>query len=151
MEKIRIRLVRNKAELRSVLGIRQEVFGKEQKVPREMDSDGLDELSKSKHAVVFRGSTPIGCARIRFHGEGKIAVLQRIAILRGYRGKGLGKELMRFLVRYCKSRHITEIRMHAQTYLEPFYSKFGFIAQGGRFTEIGIPHVEMRLTIGKNG
>jgi len=139
---LEIKLVKNKEELDQVIEIRKNVFVKEQKVPLDLELDGLD--SEAEHVIVYLGNEPIGCARIR---KNKYAKLERIAIIKKYRGKGFGKRLTEFLVDYCKQKNFDEIRLHSQTYIRDFYKKCGFKIRGKPFFEAGIEHVEMYVKI----
>jgi len=77
---IKIRLIKNKKELKEIFNIRNIVFGKEEKIPREIDFDGLD--NKAKQVIILYKNKPIGCARIRFIKNK--AKLERIAVLKEY-------------------------------------------------------------------
>ena len=75
---LRIRLIRDKKEFEQVLKIREQVFVKEQDVPKDMECDEYEH--DSKHVIVLFKDKPIGCARIRFID--KKARLERIALLK---------------------------------------------------------------------
>ena len=139
MNKLVIREIKNKKELKKVLEIRTEVFVKGQNVSETLEIDGEDD--KATHIIVLLNNKPIGCARIRFLNNK--AKLERIAILESYRGKRYGKELVQFLIKFCLDKKVKEIYMHAQYYLKKFYSNLGFKEQGEIFEEAGIKHVEM--------
>ena len=139
MQKTIIRLVRSKQELEQVLHIRRVVFTEEQKINEKLDRDGLD--STAKHAIVLLKNKPIGCARIRFIDGG--AKLERIAILKAYRGKGLGIALVNYLLSYCKRAKARQVYMDSQHYLKEFYEKFGFKTKGKSFMEVGRKHIIM--------
>ena len=129
-------------EFQKVLAIRKTVFIEGQKVPYEIEYDGLDDVSE--HIMVILDKKPIGCARIRYIG--KTAKLERIAILKEYRGKGYGKELMKFLVGHA-GKKADEVTMHAQYYLLDFYKSLGFQPVGEKFSEAGIEHIKMKKII----
>lgn len=141
MKDLKIGVIRNKKEYAQILKVRKVVFVKEQKVPLSLE---IDEHEKSsKHVIVFLKSKSIGCARIRT--AGKNIKLERIALYKKYRGRGIGNEVMKYLICYCKKKKPMEIYMHAQKYLIKFYEKFGFRRRGKVFEEAGIDHVEMYL------
>jgi len=141
MKELEIRMIKNKKELDEVFKIREVVFIKGQNCPRELEIDGLDD--EAKHVIVkFRGKT-IGCARIRFPEDR--AKLERIALLKEYRGKGCGREIMNYLIKYCKRKKVEEIFLHSQLYVKDFYKKFGFKPRGKTFLEAGIEHIEMYM------
>ena len=138
---LEIRLIRNDDEYKETLDVRTIVFVKEQKVPKIVEFDGLDE--ESVHILVKLEKKTIGCARIRsIVGTMK---LERVAILKDYRNKGFGKTLMRYLISYCEVRNATEIVIHAQYHLKKFYKDLGFNPRGEPFFEAGIKHIEMFL------
>ncbi len=142
MNDLEIRLVKNKRELDQIVGIRKQVFVKEQNVPLDLELDGLD--SEAEHVIVYYDNEPIGCARIRTNGCVK---LERIAILEKYRQRGFGKQLTEYLINYCKNKNYNEICLHSQTYVSDFYKKLGFRERGKLFFDAGIEHVEMYMKI----
>lgn len=143
MDKLEIKQITNKKEFKETIKIRETVFIKEQNVPKEIEIDEIDK--EAKHFIAYIKNKPIGCARIR-----KInyyAKLERIAILKEYRGKGFGKELTNFLINYCKKEGFNEIHIHSQIYVSSFYEKLGFKSIGKKFLEADIEHIEMIRTI----
>jgi len=50
-------------------------------------------------------------------------------------------------MRAAKARGDTEVRLHAQTSAQAFYSRAGFTAAGPVFDEVGIEHVEMSRSL----
>ena len=136
---IKIKIAKSKNELDNVFKIREIVFIREQKVSENIEKDKFD--TTAKHFILYYKNKPIGCARIRLVG-GK-AKLERIAVLKNYRGKGFGKTIVDYLIKYCKSKKINEIFMNAQHYLKDYYKKFGFMPIGKPFMEAGIKHIKM--------
>lgn len=121
--------------------VREEVFVVEQRVPLEMEWDGLD--AGARHAVALdAGGEAIGTARLL--PEGRIG---RMAVRKAWRGKGVGAALMRALLDEAKAANLASVVLHAQTHAADFYRRFGFSARGEPFEEAGIPHVEMRLAL----
>ncbi|HHJ00911.1 MAG TPA: GNAT family N-acetyltransferase [Candidatus Aerophobetes bacterium] len=138
---LEIRMIKNRQELNEVLKIREIVFVKGQNCPWECEMDGLDE--EAEHIIVKYCGKTIGCARIRFL-ENR-AKLERVALLKEYRGRGFGKEMMKYLIKHCKRRKVEEIFLHSQLYVKDFYKKFGFKPRGKTFMEAGIEHIEMYM------
>ena len=97
-------MARNRNDTKNIFKVREIVFIKEQKVPISEEVDGLDK--NAKHIIASYKSKPIGCAIIRFIG--KKAKLERIALLKNYRGKGFGKNIVKHLIQYCKNKNIKE-------------------------------------------
>ena len=121
--------------------VRETVFIAEQGVPRELEWDDWDECSD--HVVALDGgSNPIGTARLLPNGR-----VGRMAVLRQWRGQGVGAALLAALLRLAGERGMCEVTLHAQTQASGFYRKFGFDARGDEFLEAGIPHQEMQLRL----
>nr|WP_144899249.1 GNAT family N-acetyltransferase [Luteimonas cucumeris] len=122
-------------ELRSV---RETVFVHEQNVPLEEEWDDLDPLCLH---VVARDADgrPIGTGRLT--PERKIG---RMAVLREWRGKGVGDAMLLSLVEVARQRGWRELALNAQVSAAAFYARHGFVPYGERFFEAGIEHQAMR-------
>ena len=120
--------------------IRQQVFIAEQQVPVELEWDGLDE--SAIHLLAFDAQCPIGCARILEGG-----VIGRMAVLKGYRGKGLGMALLHAAIDSCRQRGWHHISLSAQTHAIPYYERAGFKVCSGEYLDAGIPHRDMQLEL----
>jgi predicted GNAT family N-acyltransferase len=141
MHELKVRLVISKQELLDCLNIRKRVFIDEQKVPVELEVDEFDDLTHAKHIIAFWKCHPVGTARIRFMKNK--AKFERLAVLKKYRSKGIGKEIVRHYIRYAKRKKAKELILHGQYYARSFYAKFGFKARGKKFMDAGIEHIEM--------
>ena len=141
MENLKIRPIQNKKELKEAFKIRKKVFQKEQNVSKDIDFDGLDK--GADHIIAFYKGKPVGCCRIRFIN--KKAKWERFAVLKKYRGKGIGKNVTKFVIRYCKEKNVKKLYFHAQYYLKDFYKKQGFKTKGKPFMEANIKHIEMYM------
>jgi predicted GNAT family N-acyltransferase len=125
-------------DLRSV---RETVFVQEQQVPLELEWDELD--PQCRHVIARDDQhRPIGTGRLT--PERKIG---RMAVLREWRGRGVGEALLRALVEQARDLGLPEVALHAQVDAIGFYEKFGFEAYGERFEEAGIQHQSMRLPL----
>lgn len=125
-------------DLRSV---RETVFVQEQQVPLELEWDELD--PQCRHVIARDDQhRPIGTGRLT--PERKIG---RMAVLREWRGRGVGEALLRALVEQARDLGLPEVALHAQVNAIGFYEKFGFEAYGERFEEAGIQHQSMRLPL----
>jgi predicted GNAT family N-acyltransferase len=121
--------------------VREAVFIEEQRVPRELEWDEWDERSDHAVALEMRGQA-IGTARLLPDGR-----IGRMAVLRGWRGRGVGAALMEAVLERARERSMPLARLQAQTQAVGFYRRFGFSERGGEFFEAGIPHVEMTLEL----
>jgi len=121
--------------------IRRAVFVVEQRVPEDEEWDGLDASCRHVIALERDGST-IGTGRLL-----PDARIGRMAVLKPWRGRGVGSALLRELIALAREAGFAETRLHAQTHALDFYRKHGYTPLGEEFFEAGIPHYEMRLTL----
>ncbi|MBK7493714.1 MAG: GNAT family N-acetyltransferase [Nitrosomonas sp.] len=121
--------------------IRTAVFIREQQVPEELEWDQFDAVSVHALAINNAGQ-PVGTARLLPDGH-----IGRMAVLKEWRGQGLGSALLTKLLQVLVKRRQFQAQLHAQTSAIPFYKKFGFEIVGEEFVEAGIPHVKMTLSI----
>lgn len=115
--------------------VRGLVFIIGQNIDWEIEFDGLD--PECILFTVYDNTTPIGAARLYRNKIGRVATLE------SYRGKGVGKLVMKKVEEYAKENNIYELKLHAQKPVERFYEKLGYIAEGDIFYEANIPHVKM--------
>lgn len=128
-------------DLRDAHEIRKMVFIEEQNVPEEVERDKLD--VSSTHIIFYNDDVPIATGRMIFRGDS--CSLGRIAVIKEYRGKNIGKMLVENLVKKSFELGAQEIHIHAQKHAERFYERLNFIPYGELFYEGGIPHVSMVL------
>ena len=130
-------------ELQAAFAIRREVFMHEQKVAEEEEFDVFD--LTSTHLLTYDDTdTPCGTARWRKTEQG--VKLERFAVLKSYRGKGIGALLLQHVLediaQYPELGNLT-IYLHAQAAAVDFYQKYGFRKVGDLFYECEIPHYKM--------
>ena len=119
--------------------VREAVFVQEQRVPVELELDALD--PRSRHVLARdRDGRAVGTARLTPDGR-----IGRMAVLREWRGSGVGSALLHALLRQAREDGRDGVALNAQVEAIPFYARHGFVAHGGRFMEAGIEHQAMRL------
>lgn len=121
--------------------IRTAVFIHEQQIPEDLEWDEFDLISMHVLALNSDGQ-PIGTAR--FLPDGHVG---RMAVLKEWRGKGLGSAMLLRILEELRSQHMQKAILNAQTTAVKFYEKFGFQVSGKEFMEVGIPHVRMILLL----
>ena len=129
-------------ELKKSHAIRLTVFVDEQHVSIEEEMDEFED--SSLHYLAYFNKIPAGTARWRFTEKG--IKLERFAVIKEYRNKGIGSKLMQFILNEIKKYPGTngkEIYLHAQLNAMSLYSKFGFNKTGNMFEEAGIKHFKM--------
>jgi predicted GNAT family N-acyltransferase len=128
-------------ELKQAMRIRIRVFVREQGVPEEIELD--DEDKRALHLLASFGGSAVGTARIVMRaGQAKIG---RMAVLKSYRRKKVGKNLLRRAVITAKKQGARKIYLHAQVAVLGFYESAGFRCVGPVFDEAGIAHRKMVL------
>ncbi len=138
---IEITEIGSAAELDAAFDIRREVFCREQGVAEDEEIDGRD--GECRHYLVRRNGDAVGTARTRPLGPGDVKI-ERVAVLAPHRGATIGRALMtRIMSDISADDGAARMVLNAQTRVEAFYARLGFISEGGVFDEAGIPHVRM--------
>ena len=117
--------------------IRFTVFVEEQRVPREIELDEMDE--QSVHAVAFENQLPVATGRLLPDGH-----IGRMAVLLPWRNRGIGGRILKALMDEARRRGHREVALAAQVRAIPFYRAHGFAEEGGEYMDAGIPHRDMR-------
>ncbi len=115
------------------------VFCGEQGVPYTVERDEFE--TSAVHILGVLEGEPVAAGRVRYFPD--YAKLERIAVLRPYRKRGIGSEITRFLVSLAQERGYSSYRMNAQVRHEAFYARLGFHSLGERFMEAEIKHILM--------
>ncbi len=129
------------ADFDDLRAIREEVFIIEQKIPEDIEFDGIDPIC---YHFIARDvdHSPIGT--IRLNPDGTIG---RMAVLSEWRNHGVGKSLLVNVIDKARKLGLTELRLNAQVAVVSFYEKFSFVQQSEVFNVANIPHRAMQLTI----
>lgn len=141
MSKLNYKLVTSQPELEGAFEVRRQVFIEEQGVPADLELDEDD--AKALHVVVEDGERVIGTARVLFPAPGQ-AKIERMAVLKPFRGQGVGSRIISFLSEELSNRQVEQVVLHAQYPAIPFYRSCGFEESGSPFWEAGIKHIKMK-------
>jgi|TARA_B110000093_G_scaffold19865_1_gene18068 predicted GNAT family N-acyltransferase len=123
-----------------ICAIRYEVFVDEQNVPEELEIDGFD--GEAKHVLTFVDGLPIGTGRILSDGH-----IGRVAVLKNYRGLGIGKSIMKELIKCAQDLSLEKVWLSSQWHAHSFYLDLGFVCVGEIYKEAGIDHIKMFRTL----
>ncbi|WP_394235362.1 GNAT family N-acetyltransferase [Niallia oryzisoli] len=138
-----VQIISNQQQQNDAFAIRKKVFVEEQQVPPEEEIDKLE--SESTHFILYINEEPAGAGRFRtVDGYGKV---ERICVLKDYRGTGAGKAIMEKIEAYAKKEGFTRLKLNAQTHAIPFYSRLGYEVTSEEFLDAGIPHKTMMKEI----
>lgn len=120
--------------------IRKQVFIIEQNIPEEEEWDDQDMISD--HFVVYDQDQPIATVRLLQNNS-----VGRVAVLKAYRGQGIGRMIMLEIIRQAHQQDRKFLQLSSQVHAISFYEKLGFSIQGDAYDECGIPHIKMQLVI----
>lgn len=121
--------------------VRRAVFVVEQNVPDALEWDADDAVSLHALASSAAGEA-IGTARLLADGH-----IGRIAVLREWRGHGVGGALLTAMIEAARAHGHATARLNAQVQALPFYRRFGFEAEGEVFLDAGMAHRAMTLRL----
>ena len=140
MTNIFVKNIKDKFDQKKAFEIRNKVFCEEQKVSKIIEFDGMDEFCN--HYLAKFNEFPIGTARVREKKKG--IYIERMAVLKKYRMKGVGKALIKeILDQYLIIGKANNLTLNSQIKAKDFYKKFGFVEVGKEFIEANIRHVKM--------
>ena len=121
------------------MDIRVAVFVREQGFIDEEDEND----SVATHFVMYEDSKPIATCRIFPTDDGKEYFFGRLAVLKKYRGQGLGSRLLKAAEEYVASKSGEKISLHSQYHAKEFYEFCGYTVCGEIEYEQNHPHVPM--------
>lgn len=125
-------------QIKIALEIRTRVFVQEQGVTKDEEYDGKDDICS--HYLVFFNQEPIGTARVRYLDNK--AKIERVAILKNFRGYGFGKALMLYIIDNITG--VKEIILSSQIDAIKFYERLGFEVFGDEYYDARILHKDMK-------
>jgi predicted GNAT family N-acyltransferase len=140
MGKLTYKLMASDADLRKAFDVRRQVFVREQGISEGLVFDNHDR--DALHVVVEDGEKIIGTARVRFLGN-KQAKLERMAVTKAFRHKGIGRGIIALLDAELRAKQVQQVVIHAQEGAVEFYKSCGFKESGSPFREANIKHIKM--------
>jgi predicted GNAT family N-acyltransferase len=142
---LEIRWAQSTAEVQGALRVREQVFCREQGVPRAQELDGLDD--RALHMLAF-GPQDRVIGTLRLVLVGGVAKIGRVAVERDWRGRGIASRMLGAAVSLAEERGCHEARLASQLPATGLYERAGFTVESKPFEEAGIPHVWMRRGLG---
>lgn len=140
--KIEYKRVESLAEFIDAVRIRVDVFIIEQKCKPGWEPDTEDKIS-SHYVAVFNNHI-VATARVR-KIKSKEFKIERMAIKKEYRRRGIGKGLLDYIILKTKKQKPQKIWLQAQVQAQKFYEKCGFKVSSRPYDlwNLHIPHVDM--------
>lgn len=140
MNEITIKTADFERDFTEIKAIRTSVFIEEQKVPVELEWDEFD--NDSTHILAYYDNKPVATARLLKDGH-----IGRMAVLKAYRNRNIGKNMLKYLLELAKMTAIENIELSSQDHAVEFYKKLGFKVISDVYMDAGIPHYTMHKTL----
>lgn len=144
MQGLKIGMINTASEWEAAKLIREKVFQQEQNVIKELDLDGKDK--ESSQFIAYYEDVACGTCRLRFL-SGMLVKLERLAVLKEKRGKGIAKSIVSYAINFAKMIGANQIYCNAQLQAKGLYESLGFQEEGDLFMEADIKHIKMRKEI----
>lgn len=148
MPDIAVKKANSNGDYARCIQVRTTVFVHGQSVPASREIDDFE--NESHHYVATCDGETVGAVRWRRSQKNNAtAKIERLATLSNFRGNGIGKALMTFIINDIKATGgITEIILGSQDHAIPFYEAMSFKICGEGYLDGGtIPHHNMKLNI----
>jgi ElaA protein len=142
---ITIRWATGPEDLGGALAVREQVFCREQGVPRSEELDGLDGDALHLVALQVDGTRVIGTLRLLLAGG--TAKIGRVAVERDARRRGVASRMLEEALARARERGCRQARLAAQVEATGLYERAGFAIESEPFDEAGISHVWMGRTL----
>ncbi len=127
-----------------IKNIRETVFVLEQGFYEEFDKTDDNCI----HILVKIDSKKVATARIfKSKGDNEKWTVGRFAVLKDYRGQGIGSLLMRIAEEKIKENGGLIAELSAQKQAEKFYLSLGYISSGNIYYDQHAPHIHMEKVI----
>jgi predicted GNAT family N-acyltransferase/lipoprotein-anchoring transpeptidase ErfK/SrfK len=133
----RVRIAEWSRDGAAIQHIRHEVFVREQGLPQALAADASDPACLHVAARDEEGAV-IGCGRVLADGS-----IGRIAVERGWRGRGVGDAMVARLIDVAAAAGLERVALDARSDAQDFYAQRGFRPVGAEFMEAGIRHRRM--------
>jgi predicted GNAT family N-acyltransferase len=117
--------------------IREDIFLAEQGFSTEYD----DIDKEAYHFVVYDGERPVATARM--YGTEEPYHIGRVAVMKEYRGTGIGAYVMSRVEKFATEQGICTLTLSAQVRASGFYEKCGYIRYGEEYMDEFCPHIDM--------
>lgn len=135
----RVKIVQGIENTTIAKDIRVSVFVNEQGFSDEFDD--IDETAW--HIEVWENDQPVAVGRMYQTDRLGIFTIGRIAVIKEWRQKNIGKTVMDALQNHAKHLGANAIELSAQCTAVGFYEKLGYIQVGDVYMDQFCPHIKM--------
>lgn len=127
-------------EYADVFALREEILRKPLGLSLH-DEDLSNEVNE--HILVAEEDNAIMACLILTPLSDQMVQLRQMAVAANMQGKNIGRQLVNYAEQFALEKGYEQIMLHARMVAKGFYDKLGYRQEGGVFTEVNIPHVEM--------
>lgn len=120
--RVRTAVVSTAEQLQQVFAVRAAVFMSEQDCPYEEEFDGNDYCAT--HVLALADARPAAAIRVRYFSD--FAKLERLAVLKPFRGTPVTRAVVEAAVEICRRKGYARVYGHSQARLVGFWEKLGF-------------------------
>jgi predicted GNAT family N-acyltransferase len=138
-----IRWAAGAADVRGALAVREQVFCREQGVPREEEIDGRD--GEALHLVALAPGDGHVVGTLRLLIDSGTAKVGRVAVERDWRGRRVASRMLELALAAAREQGCARARLAAQLTATGVYRRAGFVVESEPFEDAGIQHVWMGL------
>lgn len=121
--------------------IRASVFMQEQGFEQEFDA--VDDIA-CQIVMYEENNQPVATCRVFEASERNQFILGRLAVMKDYRGKNIGSQMLQEAEKIVLRKGGTVILLHAQCRVRDFYAQSGYTAFGEVEEDEGCPHIWMK-------
>lgn len=143
---ITVRRAETWEEKRDAREVRRVVFVEEQGVHLKTKHDVCTDVYSDHYVAIDDGGMVVGTAR-GYGCEDALYKIERVALLRPWRGRGIGKKLMKCIEHVALEQAFRKTWLNAQLGALRFYFSVGYYPIGTPFLEESIVHIGMRKTL----
>lgn len=127
MSEIKVQRARQYWQRALVNSIRVDVCVKELGIDAATDFDKYDN-NETMYVLATDGQVPAGTCRLRFAEEEGVAKIERVNVIKEYRGSGVGGKLLAEAEKWAYENGFTQIVITSREEAVSFYEKNGYTA-----------------------
>ena len=141
---IKIKEVETISEFVDAIRIRVDVFITEQGFKPGWEPDEHDKTARNFIAIV--DDKIVGTARFR-ESEPRTIKVERMATKKEFRGRGIGKKILDFMMEEIKKLNPKKVYANCQVQAKEFYEKCGFKPASEPYDQWGVMHLDMEYDL----
>jgi ribosomal protein S18 acetylase RimI-like enzyme len=111
----------------------------------DFTAEQLDAEAPQFHLGAWAGARAVGCLALLV-GAGE-ARMRQVAVAPDAQGLGIGRRLVVESEAEARRRGAARMTLHARQTAVAFYERLGYAVDGEPFTEVGLPHRNMRKAL----